>query len=117
CCLVPLGLVVRMFEHLPHSDRLAWIGSIAMGLFSSLLVFTFLREIVLASALTVDALWHHALSIDRLRVDTAVGVPAIALLSTAIGFVNARRRAKVVSVDVPIDGLPTALNGLTIVQI
>lgn len=117
CCLVPLGVVTRRFEHLPHSDRLAWIGSIAMGLFSSLLVFTFLREIVLASALTVDALWHDALSIDRLRLDTAVGVPALALLSTAIGFVNARRRAKVVSVDVPIEGLPAALNGLTIVQI
>jgi predicted MPP superfamily phosphohydrolase len=117
CCLVPLGVVTRRLEHLPHSDRLAWIGSIAMGLFSSLLVFTFLREIVLASALTVDALWHDALPIDRLRLDTAVGVPALALLSTAIGFVNARRRAKVVSVDVPIEGLPAALNGLTIVQI
>ena len=117
CCLVPLGLVIRMFEQLPHSDRLAWIGSIAMGLFSSLLVFTFLREIVLASALTVDALWHGAMSVDRLRVDTAVAVPALALLSTAVGFVNARRRAKVVSVDVPIDDLPVPLNGLTIVQI
>ena len=117
CCLMPLGIVARMFEHLPHSDRIAWIGSITMGLFSSLLVFTFLREIALASALTVDALWHHALSIDRWRVDTAVAVPALALLSTTIGFFNARRRAKVVAVDVPIDGLPAALDGLTIVQI
>ncbi len=117
CCLMPIGIVARVFEHLPYSDRIAWIGSIAMGLFSSLLVFTFLREIVLASALTVDALWHHVLSIDRWRVDTAVGVPALASLSTAIGFVNARRRAKVVAVDVPIDGLPAALDGLTIVQI
>jgi hypothetical protein len=117
CCLMPIAIIARTFEHLPHSDRIAWIGSIAMGLFSSLLVFTFLREIVLASALTVDALWHHAVSIDRWRVDTAIGVPALAVLSTAIGFVNARRRAKVVAVDVPIDGLPAALDGLTIVQI
>jgi hypothetical protein len=50
-------------------------------------------------------------------VDTAVGVVALATLSTLIGFVNARRRAKVVTVDVPIAELPAELDGLTIVQI
>ncbi|RDU94658.1 metallophosphoesterase [Trinickia dinghuensis] len=117
CCLIPLGMLARRFERQPHADRIAWIGLIAMGLFSSLLVFTFLRDIALASALTVDALWHHALLLDQWRVDSAVAVPALAVLSTTIGFVNARRRAKVVSVDVPIDELPEALEGLTIVQI
>ena len=117
CCLIPLGMLARTFEHQPRADRIAWIGLIAMGLFSSLLVFTFLRDVVLASALTVDALRHHALALDRWRVDTAVGVPVLAALTTAIGFVNARRRARVVSVDVPIDQLPPELEGLTIVQI
>ena len=88
-----------------------------MGFFSSLLVFTLLRDVALASALTVDALWHGALSLDRWRVDTAVGVVALAVLSTAVGFFNARRRARVVSIDVPIDDLPAELDGLTIVQI
>ena len=117
CCLIPLGMLARTFERQPHADRIAWVGLMTMGWFSSLLVFTFLRDIVLASALTIDALWGHALSLDRWRVDTAVGVPALAVLSTAIGFINARRRAKVVSVDVPIEGLPASLDGLTIVQI
>lgn len=117
CCLIPLGMLARTFERQPHGDRIAWVGLITMGLFSSLLVFTFLRDIVLASALTVDALWGHILLLDRWRVDTAVGVPSLAVLSTAIGFVNARRRAKVVSIDVPIEGLPASLDGLTIVQI
>jgi len=117
CCLIPLGMLARTFEGRAHADRIAWIGLIAMGLFSSLLVFTFLRDLVVASALTVDALWHHTLSLDEWRVDTAVAVPVLAALSTAIGFVNARRRAGVVAVDVPIDDLPAALDGLTIVQI
>ncbi len=117
CCLIPLGMLARSFERQPQADRIAWIGLIAMGLFSSLLVFTFLRDIVLASALTVDALWHHAVPLDRWRVDTAVGVPVLALLSTTIGFFNARRRARVVTVDVPIEALPAELEGLTIVQI
>jgi hypothetical protein len=117
CCLIPLGMLARTFERQPQADRIAWIGLIAMGLFSSLLVFTFLRDIVLASALTVDALLHHALALDRWRVDTAVGVLALAVLSTTIGFVNARRRARVVTVDVPIEDLPAELEGLTIVQI
>ncbi|TAM50819.1 MAG: metallophosphoesterase [Paraburkholderia sp.] len=117
CGLIPLGMLARTFERQPHADRLAWVGLIAMGLFSSLLVFTFLRDILLASALTVDALWGHVLLLDRWRIDTAVGVPAFALLSTTVGFINARRRARVVSVAVPIEGLPPSLDGLTIVQI
>ena len=117
CCLIPLGMLARTFERQPQADRIAWIGLIAMGLFSSLLVFTFLRDIVLASALTVDSLLNHALALDRWRVDTAVGVLALALLSTTIGFVNARRRARVVTVDIPIEDLPAELEGLTIVQI
>jgi predicted MPP superfamily phosphohydrolase len=117
CCLIPLGMLARTFERQPHADRIAWIGLIAMGLFSSLLVFTFARDIVLASALTIDALWRDTLSLDTWRVDTAVAVPGLAVLSTVIGFVNARRRAKVVDIEVPIDDLPAALDGLTIVQI
>lgn len=117
CFLIPLSMLVRRFDHRPSSDRIAWIGLLDMGFFSSLLVFTLLRDVALASALTIDALWRGALSLDRWRIDTAVGVVALAALSTLIGFVNARRRARVVSVDVPIAELPPELDGLTIVQI
>jgi predicted MPP superfamily phosphohydrolase len=53
----------------------------------------------------------------RLVAASALAVPILAVLSTALGFYNARRRAPVVTVDVPIDGLPAALDGFTIVQI
>ncbi|TKC86216.1 metallophosphoesterase [Trinickia terrae] len=117
CGLIPLGMLARTIERQSLGDRLAWIGLLTMGFFSSLLVLTLLRDVALASLLTVDALWPHSVPLARWRIDSAAAVPLLALLSTAIGFINARRRARVVTVDVPIDHLPAALDGFTIVQI
>jgi predicted MPP superfamily phosphohydrolase len=117
CGLIPLGVLARALERQPLADGLAWVGLLAMGFFSSLLVLTLLRDLLLASFLTVDALWAHAVPLSRWRSGTAGAVPLLALLSTAIGFFNARRRARVVAVDVPIEHLPAALDGFTIVQI
>ena len=43
--------------------------------------------------------------------------PILAVLASLIGFVNARRRARIVDVDVPLANLPAALHGFTIAQI
>jgi hypothetical protein len=48
---------------------------------------------------------------------TALAVPVLAALFTLIGFINARRAARVRTVEVPITGLPRALHGFTIAQI
>lgn len=118
CALIPLGVLARHFvQRQPLADRLAWIGLLVMGFFSSLLVITFVRDLSIASLLTIDSLLPRTVSLDQWRVDSAVAVPILALLSTAIGFVNARRRAKVAAVDIPIADLPPELDGLTIVQI
>lgn len=117
CVLIPLGVLARMPVKQRFADRLAWIGLLAMGFFSSLLVLTLIRDFVLVSRLTIDTFFRRMVSLEHLRVDSSVVVPALALLSTAIGFANARRLAKVVNVDIPIAGLPAALDGLTIVQI
>ncbi|QYD71336.1 metallophosphoesterase [Paraburkholderia edwinii] len=117
CLLIPAGMLARRFEQQSVGDRFAWVGLLAMGFFSSLLVLTFARDIVLASLLTVDALWPHTVSIGQWRTNSAAAVPILALISTAIGFINARRRARVVTIEVPIDDLPRALEGFTIVQI
>jgi uncharacterized protein len=117
CCLIPLGVLARSSERQPRADLIAWIGLLTMGFFSTLLVLTLLRDLLLASLDSVEALWPHTVPIERWRINSALAVPALALLSTAVGFINARRRAKVVTVDVPIADLPAALDGLTIVQI
>jgi predicted MPP superfamily phosphohydrolase len=48
---------------------------------------------------------------------SARAVAIAAVLVTLWGFANARRTARVVRVDVPITGLPAALDGFTIAQI
>ncbi|HZZ09780.1 MAG TPA: metallophosphoesterase [Paraburkholderia sp.] len=115
--VIPLGMLARTIKRQPLGDRLAWVGLLAMGFFSSLLVLTFARDLVLASLLTVDAIWPHTIALADMRMGSAAAVPVLALLSTLVGLFNARRRAKVVTIEVPIDDLPPALEGFTIVQI
>ncbi|WP_026075694.1 metallophosphoesterase [Noviherbaspirillum massiliense] len=109
--LVPAGLLARGIRRQPLSDRVAWVGLLAMGLFSSLLVLTLLRDVVLLLAAIVGL--HSAALVSW----TALAVPSLAVLVSLIGFINARRTARVVDVEVPIAGLPDALDGFTIAQI
>lgn len=109
-CLMPLGLLARGIARQPLSDRLAWAGMLAMGLFSSLLVLTLLRDVLLLAGFVGagSTAWS---------IGTARAVPVLALLVSLIGFANARRTARVVTVRVPITDLPAALHGFSIAQI
>ncbi len=111
---MPIGL---MASRRKDSDALSWIGLLFMGLFSSLFVLTFLRDLMLFAFAIVEYFWPGTLALDALRIDSAAAVPLLALLATAWGFLNARRTAAVVTVDVPIADLPSALEGFTIAQI
>ena len=115
--LIPLALVARQVKRQPLSDRLAWAGLLAMGFFSSLFVFTFLRDVGLVIGSAIDGIWLHGNALQRFRSFSAAAVPLLAALSTFVGFLNARRLARVKSVDVPIADLPASLHGFTIVQI
>jgi predicted MPP superfamily phosphohydrolase len=109
--LVPVGLLAPTLRRRRWSDLAAWFGLVAMGFFSSLLVLTFLRDIVLLMLALIGA------GGPGFTHDSAVAVPLAALAVTLVGFVNARRVARVVRVEVPIAGLPHALDGYTIAQI
>ena len=109
--LVPTGLLSPYFKRRRGAEQLAWAGLLAMGLFSSLIVLTFLRDVLLLALRVIPVAWPAA------AVDTAVGVPLLAVAVTLIGLFNARRLARVKHVDVPVAGLPPALNGYTIAQI
>lgn len=99
------------------ADALAAAGLWFIGLFSSLFVLTVLREVLLLAAWVMLAAWPAAFELSDWSATTAAAVPLLALAVTLIGFVNARRTARVRSVDVPIAGLPDALHGFTIAQI
>ena len=121
--LIPLAMLSRQMPQ-PRAHRLAWAGFLAMGLFSSLLVLAILRDVVLlgmaaagfllpfpAVGRTVDAV------LGPFRDGSAMAIPVLAAILTLAGFFNARRRAAVKYVDVPIARLPAGLNGFTIAQV
>lgn len=113
CVLMPLTLMARSMIAESARDHLAWAGFTAMGAFSSLLVATVLRDLLWLGTLP----FLSAPAGQSFAQVSAVAVIVIAALVTLIGFVNARRRARVVDVDVPIAGLPRALAGFSIAQI
>jgi uncharacterized protein len=117
CALIPAGLMARRIKRQPLSDRLAWAGLLTMGLFSSLLVLTVLRDLLLLGSSALQLVFANAALRDSLPIWSATAVPLLAILFTLIGLFNARRRAKVVDVEVPLADLPAALHGFTIAQI
>jgi len=112
-----LGVLGRFVQTRRLADILVWIGMLALGLFSSLFVLTVLRELTLLAVWLAAPLFHASHAWATWREISADGVPLFALLLTLIGFVNARSRARVVTVNVPIAGLPPELEGFTIAQI
>ncbi|HEY0295049.1 MAG TPA: metallophosphoesterase [Bordetella sp.] len=117
CVLIPMGMLSRRSsQRRPWGDLFAWAGLLVMGFFSSLFVFTLLRDAVLLFA-WIASLLGASVPMLRLREISSLLVPALALLGSVVGFFNARRLARVVTVNVPVAGLPEALENFTIVQI
>ncbi|WP_233237218.1 metallophosphoesterase [Bordetella sp. LUAb4] len=116
CLVIPAGFLSR---RLPRrlSEGFGWIGLLLMGYFSSLFVLTLLRDLLLLAIWVAGAVSGRALPGAGTLAETAIAVPLLALCSSLIGLYNARRRAPVRSVDVPIAGLPAGLQGFTIAQI
>lgn len=105
--LMPMTIFARAVTNDARlADRLSWAGSLCMGFFSSLFVLTMLRELLML----IPATRPHAQA-------SAVAALALALLATVVGFINARKVARVREIDVPIAGLPAALHGFSVVQL
>lgn len=115
--LTPMGMLARRVAKPPVSEVLTWLGLLCMGLFSTLLVLTVLRELLLLLVRGVDWLAPGAWSVSALQNLSALALPVLGLLITVLGLWNARRTATVVQVDVPITNLPDTLHGFTVAQI
>jgi predicted MPP superfamily phosphohydrolase len=109
--LVPGGLLARRLLRGPAADRLTWLGMVCLGLFSTLLVLTFFRDLLLLGLTLAGRL---SAAITR---DSAEATALLALALTAVGFFNARRTARVNTVRIPLPELPAPLEGFRIVQI
>ncbi|SEF22886.1 metallophosphoesterase [Variovorax sp. NFACC27] len=100
-----------------NSNLLKWIGLISMGWFSSMFVLTLVRDAGLMLTWLAGALGGVQVQWNALLPWSALAVLAMATATSAIGFLNARRTAGVKRVEVPIRGLPQALEGFAIAQL
>jgi hypothetical protein len=57
CVVIPLAVRNRSIRNPALADLLAWVGVLSMGIFSSLFVFTLLRDLFLLGAYpyTIDS--------------------------------------------------------------
>jgi predicted MPP superfamily phosphohydrolase len=118
--LMPMGIGLgarRRNARRGASDPFIWLGWAGMGLFSSLLVLTAARDVLLLISMAAGLFMPSAIDAETLRRWSALGVALLGFGVTLLGFANARRTAAVVNVEVPIDGLPSALHGFRIAQI
>jgi uncharacterized protein len=114
CCLIiPLSVRNNSTTNRALADLLAWIGLLSMGFFSSLFVFTLLREFFLLGAHLLLSAPHAAALVDT-SARCVVGLTAFVTLA---GLSVARRSPQIVHVDIPVRGLPEELNGFSIAQI
>jgi len=112
CVLVPLSVRTRAIRDRVLADRLSWVGLTAMGFFSSLFVITVLRDLLLLTLYVFDAS-----KVPAWTMPSAVAVLLATVAMTLIGFRLARRRPRIVKVDIPIANLPAGLQGFSIAQI
>ena len=115
--LIPYGFARRRAVVPGRARTLMWAGLIAIGAFSTLFVLTALRDVGLVVTLALAAVVPNAIAIGDYVRWSAVAVPVLTALLTTIGYANARRVARVRTVDVPIASLHPSLAGFTIAQI
>jgi predicted MPP superfamily phosphohydrolase len=113
CVVIPLTVRNHKIRNPFLENLLAWVGVLSMGLFSSLLVFTLLRDLFLLGA----HWWLPARYAAPLAAQSARWVLALTLFVTLAGLAIARRRPRIVDVDIPVTGLPQGLHGFSIAQI
>jgi len=112
CILIPFGLLARALKAPRCSDLLAWIGLGLMGLFSSILCLTLCRDLLLLLAWLL-----HLQPGSNVMRDSAQAIVLLSLIASLAGLFNARRLARVRTVEIALPQLPAALHGFEIIQI
>ncbi|TCT10208.1 hypothetical protein EDC26_102164 [Paralcaligenes ureilyticus] len=118
--LILAGFFTRRSVGSALGDAIAWAGFLSLGLFSWLLVLTFLRDVLLLLVTIAIAVRSEVISdplFHLIHTTSAMAVPVLSLTAVFLGLLNARRLARVVDVEVRLPALPEALQGFTIVQV
>jgi uncharacterized protein len=112
CLVIPMSVRTRAIRDRTLADRLSWVGLTAMGFFSSLFVLTVLRDVLLLVMRLISGP-----QADTWTTPSAIATLLMTFLVTAFGMVIARRRPRIVQVEIPVVDLPEALRGFSIAQI
>jgi len=132
--LTPLTIALRIagIERF-WVDLLAWVGYVGAGFLSFVLTFLIIRDIGWSAPAAARGLWRKTrskravtpteeASVDQdrrrfLAQGVNVGLTAAAATLTGFAIAEAREIPQVKEVDVPLPGLPKALDGFRIAQI
>lgn len=111
--LIPFGLISPVLQKQRGTELFTYAGLWLLGLFSSLLVATLLRDVIIGlhDLISTKPVSPHLTDLS------GQWVWGLAVLATLIGTFNARRPAQVKHVDLPLKGLAKPLQGFTIAQI
>ncbi|RYF67549.1 MAG: metallophosphoesterase, partial [Comamonadaceae bacterium] len=117
---MPLPFMERPWLRTRRGHWAQWTGLLAMGVFSTLLLLTVVRDAGLL--LAALATWLGGIDVgparwQAWRSGSALAVVLLAAGVSAAGYFNARRTAPVRRVEVPIAELPPQLRGFTIAQL
>jgi predicted MPP superfamily phosphohydrolase len=124
--LEPLRWTLGWMPDSTASRALSWSAYFAMGMFSFILTLTVLKDLLWLALRLADRK-HRATSTGFLPEDPErrafllnaanAGVVGGAVSLGGVGYLEARRRARVIPVEVPIADLPASLDGFTIAQV
>ena len=110
--IIPIGVTARfIIKQQQIADLLAWMGMICMGLLSSVLILTFLRQILF---MIYGLFYSISTSIAQI---SAILVIIFAIIISIIGLINARKSPQITKIEIPLKNLPPELEGFTIAQI
>jgi len=111
------ALILSALAWRRNAGALTWAGLTAIGFSSSLLVLTVVRDVTLLGAAALTAIGLVPAPSAALLRASALAVAGLAFGATLLGLYNARRTPTVRRVNVPIAGLPPALDGFSIAQL
>jgi len=114
---MPLPFIGLRSKARPPGDLWKWLGLLSMGWFSSMFVLTVARDAGLLITWLASLVFSLQIDWPQAQRWSALAVPVLATATSLAGFFNARRTAPVKRVDVPMPGLPGALDGFTIAQL
>src|SRR5258705_6170000 len=78
--VLPFAEYARRNKQNPCADHLAGAGFLAMGFFSSFLMLTLMREVVLLASFAATGLLIESATFQPLRISSCAAVPTAAVL-------------------------------------